>query len=130
MASLNVVFVIGVIAFFGLLAVGAIAAFVYSVIQQRQYDTTSLPDLGYDAPEEEAPIFAEEEDEVVTESRFEQSQEELVLEDEETNQLMKSLNKATGESEGQAKPSVIAGLFKSNKTLDKGKEGEANADSQ
>jgi len=130
----GVLLVILVIAFFGLLAVGAIAAFVISVMQQRQYDTTALPDLGLPEDEVVEELLTEDDDEIVTESRFEGLDETLVLEDEESQALMQTIFKAGGDPQAE-KPSksVLGGLvgaFKRTNPVEKKEEGQANADSE
>lgn len=129
MSAGNVLFVILVIAFFGLLAAGAIAAFVFSIIQQRHYDTTSLPDLGLGSPEDEEEQIAEKEDEIISESRFETQEEELVLEDGESNELMKNIMRASGTEIPNQRKVGLPSVFKT-KTDNKEMEGQSNADSQ
>lgn len=130
----NVLSVILLIAFFGLLAVGAIAAFIISVLQQRQYDTSALPDLGNDE-EEVVEILPDDDSEVVAESRFENLDDELVLEDAESQQLMQTIVKAGGDTptEDKQSKSILGGFtqaFKRTSVEEKKEEGQAHADSQ
>ncbi len=129
----SVLAVILLIAFFGLLAVGAIAAFIISVMQQRQYDTTALPDLGL--PEEEVvEELLEEDTEVVTESRFEGLDDAFSLEDEESQELMQNIFRAGGDPQAEkSSKSVLGGFvgaFKRTNNNEKKEEGQANADSE
>lgn len=85
-----------VIATFGLLTVGAIAATVYSFYQQRVYDNTTLPALYPVDDKPKQPVIADDDDpnEPV---RFELDDDDaFVLEDSESNELMRSIEKAAG----------------------------------
>lgn len=82
-----------ILAFFGVCALGAIAAFIVSLIQQRRYETTALPDLGIEIPDDSGE--AEDENETILESRFALDDDDEGFDgwdDEETNQIMRELN--------------------------------------
>lgn len=124
---LNVLPVVLLIAFFGLLAVGAIAAFVISIIQQRRYDNAALPSLDIEE-EEEAPDASDLEQ--VEEYRFAVEDDALVLEDEETNQLMRNIRKLDGTADRVEPKRQGFSLFRKDKTTNKGKDGDLDANSQ
>lgn len=123
MNLLNALPIILVIAFFGLLAIGAIAAFVISIIEQRRYDSAALPSL--DLPETEEVVT---DDESVTESRFASLDDEFTMDDEETNELMKNLNRLEGIPEKKESKKGFS-LFGKPKTNNKGKDGDSDANS-
>lgn len=123
MNSLSALPVIIVIAFFGLLAIAALAAFVISIVQQRRYDRAALPSL--DLPETQTVAT---DDEIVNESRFSNLDDNFTMDDEETNQLMKNLNKIEGIPEPK-EPKKGRSIFGKNKTTNKGKDGDLNANS-
>jgi len=79
-----------ILAFFGVCALGAIAAFIVSLIQQRRYETTALPDLGIEIPDDSGE--SEDENETILESRFALDDDDEGFDDEETNQIMRELN--------------------------------------
>lgn len=100
--NLNILAVIGLLAFFGLLAAAAVAATVYSVIQQRRYDKTTLPDI---TVSDEVEVSHEDDNsEVIEENRFATVDDEASFDDEESNDLMKSIEKAAGVAAKPAKP--------------------------
>lgn len=123
MNLLNALPIILVIAFFGLLAIGAIAAFVLSIIEQRRYDSASLPSL--DLPETKEVVT---DDESVTESRFASLDDDFTMEDQETNELMKNLNRLESTPEKKDSKSGFS-LFGKSKTTNKGKDGDSDANS-
>lgn len=124
MNLLNALPIILVIAFFGLLAIGAIAAFVISIIEQRRYDSASLPSL--DLPETQEAIHTD--DELVSESRFASLDDEFTMDDEETNELMKNLNRLEGIPEPKDSKKGFS-LFGKKNTNNKGKDGDSDANS-
>lgn len=87
-----------VIASFGLLSVGAIAATVYSFYQQRVYDKTTLPALYPDEPKTQV-IVDDHDDDPIAEPRFQldpDDDDDFTLEDKESNELMRSIERAAG----------------------------------
>lgn len=118
----NVLPVVMVIALFGLLAIGAIAAFVIAIMQQRRYDNTKLPALdelmnphanGTDGETEESEG-----------SLFETPDEPLVLEDEETNELMKAIHKLDGADSKSQQKTTKNSFFTSKRNKPQAKEGD------
>lgn len=87
------------IVFLGLAALGAIWAFVYSILQQRKYDTAALPDLGdSDVIVEEIQYY--DDSEYIPESRFlseDEGEEKELFEDEETQELLRTFSKVSSE---------------------------------
>jgi len=109
MSHWNVLIVIGIISLFGLLAVGAIAATVYAVYLQRKYDKTVLPDLTDNTATDQVVDDYPEEDliEQITENRFAPIDEDLALEDKESLDLMRSIERAAGIERKPKKPSGL-----------------------
>lgn len=103
-----------ILAFFGLCALGAIAAFVVSLMQQRRYETTALPDLGIEIPDVQED--SDNEDENITESRFAMDDDDDEgfgqWDDDENSQIMRELNELKNGSANKTERKSLFGRKK------------------